>query len=436
MQFFNREKELELFRNIEAKSATAAQMTVLVGRRRIGKTRLLKKSAEGSKFVYFFVSRKNESLLCEEFEAIIKTTLNVDIYGSLRSFKDVFGFLMDLSHRLSFTLIIDEFQEFLNINPSVFSEMQNIWDSKKDNSTLNLILCGSVYSLMTRIFEHSKEPLFGRATGRVHLKPFTVATLKEIMRAYNSGYTKEDLLAFYLFTGGVAKYVELLVQAGAFSFKSMMDEILSAGSVFIEEGKNVLIDEFGRDYGNYFSILSLMAYSKTSRSEIESVLKMETGGFLNRLEVDFGIIEKIRPINAKPGARNVKYYIRDNFLNFWFRFIYKNSSALEIANYDYVKTIVARDFPTFSGRFLERYFSELLALDGDWSQVGAYWERGNLNDIDIVALNHLDRKILICEVKRNAEKLNINDLKSKSQNLLREFENYDVEFKGLSIEDM
>src|SRR5690606_33101893 len=125
-------------------------------------------------------------------------------------------------------------------------------------SKMNLILCGSAYSLMTQIFEHAKEPLFGRATSRIHLKAFTIAALKEILTDYHKQYTKEDLLAFYLVTGGVAKYVELLIQEKAFTIDNILKVILSDNSLFLDEGRNVLIDKFGKNYGNYFSILSLI----------------------------------------------------------------------------------------------------------------------------------------------------------------------------------
>ena len=219
MKFYNREKEIALLHKIEKKSRNTAQMTFMLGRRRIGKTSLLIKATQEYKTLYFFVSKKSESLLCEEFISEIKNKLGVDIFGELKSFKDVFGYLMDLSTKQNFTLIIDEFQEFNSINSSVYSEMQNIWDSKKNESSINLLLCGSVYSLMSKIFENSKEPLFGRATARIHLKAFTINTLKEILSDFHPEYTKEDLLAFYLVTGGVAKYVEILVEEGSFTKK-------------------------------------------------------------------------------------------------------------------------------------------------------------------------------------------------------------------------
>jgi AAA+ ATPase superfamily predicted ATPase len=207
LKFYNREIEGELLEKIEQKSLETAQMTFVTGRRRIGKTSLLTHVFAAKKALYFFVEKKNEALLCEEFTEEIENRLGVTVYGKMRSFKDVFGYLLDLSKSQHFTLLIDEFQEFRNINPAIYSEMQNIWDKYKNES----ILCGSVYSLMKKIFETSKEPLFGRATARLHLKEFNIPTLKEIMKDNYPGYANEDLLAFYLLTGGVAKYVELLV---------------------------------------------------------------------------------------------------------------------------------------------------------------------------------------------------------------------------------
>jgi AAA+ ATPase superfamily predicted ATPase len=184
---------------------------------------------------------------------------------------------MDLSKHQSFTLIIDEFQEFININFSIYSDMQHIWDINKQSSHINLILCSSIYSLMHKIFENSKEPLFGRATSRIQLLPFSIDTLKNILNDYYPKHTSEDLLAMYALSGGVAKYVELFIQAKALSFEAMINEIFSENSLFLDEGKNILIDEFGKDYGNYFLILTLIASSKTSISEIESAMGMQVG---------------------------------------------------------------------------------------------------------------------------------------------------------------
>jgi AAA+ ATPase superfamily predicted ATPase len=160
------------------------------------------------------------------------------------------------------------------------------------------------------------------------------------------------------------------------------------------------------------------------------------GGYLDRLENEYTIIKKVKPIFAKEGSRTVKYEIIDNFFHFWFRFIYKNRSAIEIENYEYVKSIVKRDFSTYSGRFLEKYFIEKLKESGEYSNIGTYWEKGNQNEIDIVAVNDDKKYMRIVEVKLNPQKINIKEVQAKAQKLLQKQKGYKVEFMGYSIEDM
>jgi AAA+ ATPase superfamily predicted ATPase len=436
MKFYNREKEIEYFEQIWKNSENSAQMTLVVGRRRIGKTVLLKKVIENIPSVYLFVSRKGETLLCEEFVYEIETALQIKIFGEIKTFKALFAYLMELSKSRRFTLVLDEFQEFFNINPSIYSDMQNIWDSNKNESQINLILCGSIYSMMKKIFEHAKEPLFARQTEKIVVRAFDIPTLKEILNDHHPQYSSEDLLAFYLFTGGIAKYVEIFVNKKCFTLKKMLNEIFRDESYFLEEGKQVLIEEFGKDYGIYFSILSLIASSKNTRSEIESILNISIGGYLERLENDFNLIRKNRPLFSKPGTKQVKYAVMDNFLNFWFRFIYKYASAVEIGNYDHVREIVERDYKTYSGLILEKYFTQQLIESKQFSAIGNYWESGNANEIDIIAINDLKKQISFFEVKRQKSKINLSVLMEKSQNLLTKFESYTSSYVGLSMEDM
>ena len=434
MKFYNREKELALLQRIEKSSRVLSKMTVIVGRRRIGKTKLIQKAFDQK--LYFFVARKNEALLCEEFISLIQENLNIKVHGQFLKFRDLFEFLLEQSKTQPFTLVIDEFQEFLAINDSIYSDMQNLWDSYKDHTKMNLVLSGSVYSLMNRIFEDRKEPLFGRVDHKIHLKPFTVTTIKEILQENSPRFTPDDLLAFYILTGGIAKYIEIFVDHHAFTLQDQLDLIFDEYSLFLEEGKNLLIEEFGKDYTTYFSILSLISASKTTRSEIEGTLEKNVGGHLDRLENEYTIIKKVKPIFAKPGSRAVKYEIIDNFFNFWFRFIYKYRSTIEIENYPYVKKIVLRDYPTYSGRFLEKFFIEKLKLSHEFSTIGTYWESKNLNEIDIVAVNDESKTMLIVEVKRNREKINLNQLKSKATKLLDKHPGYTAQFIGYSLQDM
>jgi len=436
MKFYNREAELKILETTQNASLNSSKMTFIVGRRRTGKTRLISEFCSNKSFIYLFVAKKDEKLLCREFTEEIKAKINIEIYGEINSFKNIFKLLMSYSKDNPITLVIDEFQEFSNINPSIYSDMQNIWDTNKDTTKLNLILCGSVFTMMKKIFENTNEPLFGRANEKINLKPFNVNVIKQILYDYSNNYTFKDLLVFYIFTGGVAKYIETFVEKNALTLESILDLIFSENSLFIDEGKNILIEEFGKEYTTYFSILSLIASSKTSRSDIESILEKNIGGYIERLEKEYNIIEKVKPIFAKPESRNQKYFIKDNFLNFWFRFIYKHRSAIEIGNFEYIKSIVIRDFDSFSGKFLENYFKEKLALSGKYSEIGNYWDKNSQNEIDIIAVNNLEKKALIAEVKINKEKINLKILKEKASNLKNLLSKLDIEYCAYSLEDM
>lgn len=436
MEFYDREKEIVQLRQWEELSFDKAQMTVIVGRRRIGKTALIKKAIEGKAALYLFVAKKNETLLCEEFVELIRTRLDVKVIGQLRDFKSVFEYLMQLSVDRHFTLVLDEFQEFFNINPSVYSDMQNIWDEYKEKSKMHLILCGSVYSLMKRIFENAREPLFQRANHRIVLRAFNIEVLKKILSDHYPQFTNADLLAFYMVTGGVARYIELLIEERAFTLETIIDTVFSENSYFLDEGRNVLIEEFGKDYSTYFSILSLLSSSKTSRPEIEGELGISVGPQIKNLEVDFSLIKRVIPMFAKPQTRQIKYYIDDNFLNFWFRFVYKYRSVIEIENFDYVKEIIKRDYPVYVGRILEKYFREKLILTKRYSAIGSYWESGNLNEIDIVAMNELEKQMLIGEVKHNPCALNMKILEEKARNIAASHSKYMIQYVGFSIDDM
>ena len=436
MKFYDREKEMDVLHEIEKNSANYAQMTLLLGRRRVGKTTLIKNSLLQSKdVVYFFVAKKNELLLCEEFVREVEEKLGFFL-GNFQNFSQFFKALMLQSQSKNFTVIIDEFQEFDNLNPSIFSDIQNIWDSYKDSSKMNLICCGSIYSIMKKIFENHKEPLYGRATSKIIIKPFTIKVIKEILTDYHPNYKNEDLLAFYMVTGGIAKYIEQLVLNKAFTKNKILDTFFKNSSFFIDEGRALLVDEFGKDYGNYFSILSLIASSKNERSEIENILNMQIGGYLERLEKDFNLIKRVRPFGAKEGSRNNRYKIEDNFLNFWFRFVYKYRSAIEIGNLEYVKKIVERDYETFSGFILEKYFTTTLIESKQFSDIGNYWNKKGEDEIDIITVNDYEKMIKFYEIKRNKKRINLSVLEEKSQEIVRQYHGYSMEYIGLSLEDM
>lgn len=439
MRFFDRTKEIASLREIRRMSKDNAQFTVVTGRRRIGKTSLVWKAYEDEPILYFFVARKAEGDLCEDYRLEIEEKLGIPTMGRAEHFADVFEFLMKLSTERPITLFIDEFQEFFRVNKSVYSDMQRIWDLYSTKARMNLVVCGSIYSMMTKIFKDRKEPLYNRQTRFMTVRPFTPAVLKEILKEYYPDHTSEDLLALYSFTGGVAKYVQLLVDSGATTKSAMLDHIIKADSIFLGEGKAILIEEFGKDYGVYFSILSAIARGKTSRSEIENVVGREIGGYLTKLENEYEVIAKKQPLFEKSSTKNVRYTIEDNFFTFWFRFIYKYSYMLEIENYESMKTVINRDYETFSGLMLERYFRRVLIERQAYTRIGGWWDRKGENEIDIVVENELNEEATFFEVKRKAVNIDIKMLKHKVQAFMRatgEFKGYKISYEGLSMDDM
>ena len=439
MRFYDREEEIAFLRETREQAEKVARFTVVTGRRRIGKTALVREAYNDKPFVYFFVARKAEADLCEVYLEEINEKLGIPTLGSSRKFSDIFRYLMQLSVTQSFTLVIDEFQDFFRVNKAVFSEMQNIWDEFEKKSHINLIVCGSIYSLMQKIFKDKKEPLYGRNTGELKLKSFRPSVLKQIMADAKPDYSKEDLLALFTFTGGVAKYVNQLVDAGATDKDAMIRHIISPNSTFLTEGKNNLIEEFGKDYGTYFSILSCIARGKNTRSEIEDVIGKEVGGYLTNLENEYELIGKRQPMFEQSANKNVRYELDDVFYSFWFRFIFKYSYIIEIENYGKLREIVERDYTTFSGLMLERWFHRVAMESGDYTRLGRWWDRKGENEIDMIGEDELEDKAVFYEIKRQKSDISIGLLKKKAEVMLQgthAFKGYEIGYEGLSMEEM
>ena len=411
-------------------------MTTLVGRRRTGKTSLLLKSAEDTRHLYLYVSKDNEQLLCKKFQEQAMAALDIQVYGQASSFGELFEQLMRYGIDNHYTLIIDEFQNFLSINKAIPSRIQDVWDRYKDRSHVNLILCGSIYSMMKKIFENGDEPLYGRRDSNMRLLPFTIDTLKQILYDHNPSYTSDDLLCLYMLTGGVAKYVALLMDAGATTKNKMLRCALAPDSPFLAEGTELLVSKFGRDYGTYFSILQLIAGGMTMQSEIDSVIGKNTGAYLSNLHEDYTFISKNTPILSKLGARNIKWQIDDPFLRFWFRFVYPYQGLIESNRTSLLLQYVSDNYMQFTGKTLERFYHDLAMQSGRYTRIGHWWDKKGENEIDMVALNEFDRICVIAEIKRNPKKLSLPVLEAKTKVLSSLLKGYKVEYRLLSLDDM
>lgn len=436
MRFYNREEELALLKKNREQSERQSVMTTLVGRRRTGKTSLLLKSAEGTRYLYLYVSKDNEQLLCKKFQEQATMALGIQIYGQVTSFGELFEQLMRYGMDRQYTLIIDEFQNFLSINKSIPSSIQDVWDRYKDRSHVNLILCGSIYSMMKKIFENGDEPLYGRRDSSMRLLPFSIDTLKKILADHHPAYAPDDLLCLYMLTGGVAKYVALLMDAGATTKHKMLKCALAPDSPFLTEGTELLVSEFGRDYGTYFSILQLIAGGMTLQSEIDSVIGKNTGAYLSNLYEDYTFISKNVPILSKQGVRNIKWQIDDSFLRFWFRFVYPYQGLIESNRTSLLLQYVSDNYMLFAGKTLERFYHDLAMQNGRYTRIGNWWDKKGENEIDMVALNEFERMGVIAEIKRNPKKLSLSVLETKAALLSSVLEGYKIELRLLSLEDI
>ncbi|WP_418893864.1 ATP-binding protein [Limibacterium fermenti] len=436
MKFYNRIKELEILARTSEQSKKSACFTVMVGRRRVGKTALLLESVKGQKYLYLFVSRKSESLLCEQFQKDAADALGIQIFGTITRLKDLFEQFLIFATQEHYTLIIDEFQEFDNVNSSIFSDLQNLWDQYKDKVKINFIASGSIYSMMMKIFENRKEPLFGRLTSKITLQPFAVSVIKEILNDYNPKYTSEDLLCLYMLTGGIPKYINLLMEAGAVTKDKMLNMATRPDSPFIAEGKELLISEFGKEYGIYFSILQLIASGKTTQSEIDSIIGKNTGAYLVNLEKGYSLITKNKPMFSKPESRKNRWSLNDHYLRFWFRFIFPNQSLIEMGKYELLRESIDKSYEQYSGSVLEKYFRAKMAEEERITAIGNYWDRKGENEIDLIALNDLDKTAIVAGIKRNPKKIDMTLLQAKADSIKKELAKYDVELRGLSLKEM
>lgn len=451
-KFYDRVLEMQQLHEMQRQAyEDYSRFVVLTGRRRVGKTSLVYRLMEDTKAeapgLYFFVGRKTETTLVRTYCEEVRMKLEEFVPDGITNFRSLLQLLLEIGKRRRFTLFIDEFQEFDNVNAGVFSDVQELWDKYKKETNVCLIVSGSIFRMMEKIFKDEEQPLFGRDDCTIRLQPFTTVTMREILGDYKADYTNEDLLALWTITGGVARYVEQLMNNRCTNVKKMLHYVCSSGdSYFIEEGRSVLVQEFGKQYGKYFSILDQIAHGDVTQSEIEASLGVNSlGGQLKILDEKYGIIRKKRPVGAKEGSQTVRYEIQDNFFRFWFRYIHRYASLIEIQNLPALEKIMVDDYTTFSGIALERWFRQKMMESCHYLTIGGWWQtggginaKGNNDDfaIDIVA-ETLEGEVEAYEVKRNPKKYNLSRLQEKVAMMQRHlYRGREVKMMGLSMEDM
>jgi hypothetical protein len=417
--FFDRVRELSQLEEIY--SAPSSSLVVFYGRRRVGKTELSKEFVKGKKSLYLFVETKSEELLLRDLEVELGTITGIK--PRLDSFDDFFTLTFSIQDKL--VIILDEFQNFARVNPDFFSKFQKYWDAYHRQSQHMFIVIGSFVGMMKRIFEESKEPLFGRATYLFNIKPFTFADSYAFLNGIKP-FRLEEAMKTYFILGGVPKYLLLAAQFSEADALNVFKKLFVDTQMLMEEAKNILVLEFGSEHKGYFSILEAIASGKAVPVHIADYTAIPQGTvskYLNELVHKYEIVKKEEPV-IHGGSRSSRYFLQDNFFNFWFKFIYKYYGTFEI-DPDLAESIVKKDLNTYFGYAFEDVAKEMLImlnkqqkLPFRFTGIGKWWKKET--EIDLIAFDKASRNALFCEVKwkhlfeREATGI-IEDLKRKSK---------------------
>lgn len=442
VSFFNRTHDLSILEDLYR--APSSSLVVLYGRRRVGKTELAKEFIKNKKSIYLFVEIKPEKLLLKDLEGSLEKIM--DFRPRLDSWDDFFDIIFKIKDKI--IIVFDEFQNFRKIDPQFFSKFQKYWDEHHRESRHMFIVIGSYVGMIKRIFQGDKEPLFGRATLLYNLMPFCFSDSHTFLRGFYDLDTKEAM-KFYFILGGVPKYLLLAGEFGTPDADKTFKKLFIDTRILMEEGMNILKLEFGTEHKSYFSILEAIASGKATPKDISDYTGIQASTvskYLHELLHDYEIVKKEEPV-IKTKARSGRYFLNDNFFNFWFRFIYKNYGTFEI-DPEMGRELVRKDSNTYFGTAFESVAKEFLIAinkkDGEdgksgkdkkdrkgglpfrFLEIGRWWDKDV--EIDLIGFNKTTREILFCEVKWK------NLTKNEAEHIMRKLKEKAVKVKGKWIE--
>lgn len=404
MNFINRSKELTQLNQLF--NTDKAQLVVVYGRRRIGKTRLLVHFCEGKKMVFFAATRTSEKEALGIFsEQIAKAFPEKKLeYTQFASFRKALEFLFEEARSTPLVLVIDEFPYLMEASAGIDVHLQHLWDHEKEKSNIKIILCGSTLSVMQKKVLGKNAPLYGRRTGAIKLLPLDYFNA----RLFCPAADLDKAVMYYSIFGGVPFYLEQLKPDGSLDDNVAKLVLDQTGLLYNEP--YFLVQEELRDPKLYFAAMHAIASGNTRPTVIANYVGMDSnkiGKYLNNL-LKLELIYRELPVTIKPSARSTKgyYQISDPFLRFWFRYVYPNTSAIEMGQGETLwKSLIKPDISVFMGPMWERVCRQYLSARGGSAfgfnspilSIGRYWEAEF--EIDIVAENKAEKKVLFCECK-------------------------------------
>ncbi len=388
-----------------------AQHIVVYGRRRVGKSFLTSRFISEKGGLYYLCSKGNER---EQLELLSSKLADHFRDEGLRSrpfskWHQFFEYIAGKSSGKRLFIEFDEFPFLIEANPAVPSIFQKYWDELLSKANIYLILCGSSIGMMESKVLGYRSPLYGRRTGQWKLAPLG---FKEVAEFFGRNSTMAHMVEIYAVTGGMPFYLKAFDLEKA-ALENIMLSVARKGSPLSEEGE-VLVREELPEAMTYFSILHAIAGGETRQSDIANrvgVPATTLTRYLSNLQ-RLNLIERIIPVTEKERSKKALYIISDNFLRFWFRFIYPNRSYIEEENYSKLGEIIGKDLGSHVGRAFEgvcmQFILERRKTDNaSFPIIGHWWgayrddETGERKaaEIDIVTLDEKSAEILFAECK-------------------------------------
>ena len=409
MKFIGRKSELE---KLHAEYSRNSSFVVIYGRRRVGKTTLIKEFLKEKTAFYFLATEELESQSMKRLAGVIaRTTKNTLLQkAAFTDWLDLFRVIADYKPEEKKVLVIDEFPYLVKTNSAFPSILQNAWDEILKDSNVMLILSGSLIGMMQKYALSYDSPLYGRRTAQMRLAPLPFTDVYAVQQM-----PFDQAVEQYAVTGGVPKYLEFF-EDGRSLEEQLKDTVLSKNG-FLYEEPNFLLKSESATAVNYFSIMKAIADGNHKLGKIAGVLGQETSALTPYLATlsDLGFVEKRTPITEKKPEKSRKglYLIADNFIRFWFRYVYPYKGELELDNVQIVLDEMNQDFREKFVAFAyedicKTIFSELCkngAIPFVPSRIGSYW----LNDfdgdteIDVMSVDHQNKRVFAGECKYHAK---------------------------------
>ena len=402
-KFVNRTKELETLE--KQYKSNASSLVIVYGRRRVGKTSLINEFLKRhNDTLYFLATEESETQNLNAFKLQVAEYVDNELLKAASvDWLTVFKTLVNYKTETKKIIVMDEFQYIGKANSAFPSIMQKVWDTLLANENIMLILCGSLISLMKSQTLAYGSPLYGRRTAQIKLKQIA---FKHYGEFYNN-MTAEQLIPFYAVTGGVPKYIEVF-QGYKDVYEAIQENVLNRQSFLYEEPYFLLQREVS-EIGSYFSLIKTIAMGNRKLSEIASSLDVKATSLTKYLKVltDLDLIEREVPATevSSEKSKSGLYRITDNYITFWFKYIYPYRSYLEKGEDEYVMTKIKESFiQNFASFVYEDVCREKmweLSSQGKtlfFEKVGRYWG-SKVGEIDIVAIGNEEKNLILGECK-------------------------------------